>query len=89
MLDLSYSGQSALTDHAKGKTHIDGLEKRNSFSKNTKVKKVTTEVSELCSVSNVNPTGQKTLEESVGGSDSTKTEIVWILNSVVCGLSAP
>ena len=40
------------------------------------------------SVSNVNPPGQQSLEECIGGSDSTKSEIVWILNSVVCGLSA-
>ena len=49
------------------------------------MKKVTTEVGEPSSVSNVNPTGQQTLEECIGGSASTKSEIIWILNSVVCG----
>ena len=85
MLELSTSGQSALTDHAKGKKHNDSLEKRNRFFKNAKVKKVTTEVGEPSSVSNVNPPGQQTLEECIGGSDSTKSEIIWVLNSVVCG----
>ena len=88
MLELSTSGQSTLTDHAKGKKHIDSLEKRNSFFKNSKVKKITTEVGEPSSVSNVNPPVQQILEECIGGSDSTKGEIVWILNSVVCGSSA-
>ena len=77
-----------MTDHAKGKKHIDSLEKRNSFFKNAKVKKVTNEVGEPSSVSNVNSPGQQTLEECIGGPDSTKSEIVWIRNSVVCGLSA-
>ena len=88
MLELSTSGQSTLADHAKGKKHIDNLEKRNSFFKNAKVKKVTTVVGEPSSVSNVNPPGQQILEGCIGGSDGTKSEIVWILNSVVCGLSA-
>ena len=88
MLELSNSGQCALKDHAKGMKHSDSLEKRNSFFKNAKVKKVTTEVGEPNSISNVNPPGQQTLEECIGGSGSTKSEIVWILNSVVCGLSA-
>ena len=57
VLELSISGQPALTDHAKGKKQIDSLEKRNSFFKNAKVKKVTTEVCEPISVSNVNPPG--------------------------------
>ena len=87
MLELSPSRQSALTDHPKGKKHINSLKKRNSFFKNAKVKKVTTEVGESSSVSNVNPPGQQTLEECIGGSDSTKSEIVWILNSEVCGIS--
>ena len=73
MLELSTSGQSALTDYAKRKKHIDSLEKRNSFFKNAKVKKVTTEVVEPNSISNVNPPGQQTLEECIGGSDSTKS----------------
>ena len=88
VLEVSTSGESVLTDHAKGKKYIDNLEKRNSFFKNAKVKKVSTEVCETSSVSNVNPPGQETLEECIGGSDSTKSEITWILNSVVCGLSA-
>ena len=86
VLELSTSAESALTDQAKGKKHIDSLEKRNSFFKNVKVKTVTTDVGEPCSVINVNPPGQQT-EECIGGSDSTKSEIVCILNSVVCGLS--
>ena len=80
MLEVSTSGQSFLTDHAKGKKYTDNLEKRNSFFKNAKVKKVTTEVCETRSVSNVNPPGQETLEECMSGSDSTKSEITWILN---------
>ena len=52
-MELSTSGESALTDHAKGKKHIDSLEKRNSFFKNAKVKKVTSVVREPSSVSNV------------------------------------
>ena len=77
-----------MTDHTKGKKHIDSLKKRNSFFKNAKVKKVTTEVGESSSVSNVSPPGPQTLEECIGGSDSTKSEIVWILNSAMCGISA-
>ena len=77
-----------MTDHAKGKKHIDSLEKRNSFFKNVKGKNVTAEFEKPGSVSNVNPPGQQSLEECIGGSDSTKSEIVWILKSVVCGLSA-
>ena len=88
VLQLWTSGQYALTDHAKRKKYIDSLERRNSFFKNAKVKKVTTEVGESSYVSNVNPPGQQTLEECIGGCDSIKNEIVWILNSVVCGLSA-
>ena len=80
MLELSTSGQSH-----KWKKHIDSLEKRNSFFKNAKAKKVTIEVGEPSSVSNVNPHGQETSEECIGASDSTKSEFVWILNSVVCG----
>ena len=87
VLEFSTSEESALTDQAKGKKHIDSLEKRNSFFKNVKVKTVTTDVGEPCSVINVNPPGQQTEEECIGGSDSTKSEIVCILNSVVCGLS--
>ena len=64
---------------------LDSLQKRNSFFKNAKAKRVTTEVGEPSSVSNVNPHGQQTMEECIGGSDSTKSEIVWILNSVVHG----
>ena len=81
VLGLSISGQSALSDHAKGKKHMDSLMKRNSFFKNAKVKKVTTEIGEPSSVSNVNPPWQQTLEECIGCSDSTRSEIVWILNS--------
>ena len=73
MLELSNSGQCALKDHAKGMKHSDSLEKRNSFFKNAKVKKVTTEVGEPSFLSNVNPPGQQTLEECIGGSDSTKS----------------
>ena len=40
VLEFSPSGQSALTDHVKGKKHIDSLEKMNSFLKNAEVKKI-------------------------------------------------
>ena len=85
MLELSTSRQSALTDHAKGKKHLTVCRRGIVSSKNAKAKRVTTEVGEPSSVSNVNPHGQQTMEECIGGSDSTKSEIVWILNSVVHG----
>ena len=67
------------------KETLDSLQKRKSFFRNGKAKKVTTEVGEPSSVSNMNPPGQQTMEECIVGSDSTKSEIVWILNSVMRG----
>ena len=88
-LELSTSGQSALTDHARGKKHIDVIEKRTSFFKNTKVKEVSkdVEISERGSSSKVATPGQQTLEDCVTGSDCTRSEIIWVLNSVMNGQS--
>ena len=43
-LELSTAGQSALTDHTKGKRHMDSLGKRNSFFKHVKMKQFETDV---------------------------------------------
>jgi len=88
VLELATAGQSSLTDHAKGKNHTDSLGKGNSFFKHVKVKQVETEVSGSSYETKAVPFEQQTLEGCLCGSDTIKSEFLWMLNSVTCGYSA-
>ena len=85
-IELSSSGRSALTDHAKGAKHNEELRKVKSFFQ--KVKKTSQE--QPVSTSSTEPeisTNQKTLESCVIKSEVTKAEIIWLLKTVDSGFS--
>ena len=76
VLELSTAGQSALTDHAKGKKHMDSLGKRNSFFKHVKVKQVEADVNGSRSETKAGSPEQQTLERCLSGPEATKSEIL-------------
>lgn len=85
MIDLSSSGRSAFSDHAKGKKHKNSFDKVQNFFK----PRGTTEAREINpSNSEANTKEQSTLETHLERSGATKAEIVWSLKSVMSGFSA-
>ena len=81
---LSLAGRSALTDHSKGKKHMEALNKRKTFFTLRSKKKSKSDIessivsNELCSNS------QSTMQQFVLSTVTVKAEIVW---SVFCGFS--
>ena len=82
--NLSAARQSRLSKHVEGDKHKDKPEKCNDFLKGGSNKKKTSNndfviVKKTCD--------HQTLEQYFAGSDTTKTEIIWTLNSVMSGFS--
>ena len=101
VIELSSSGRSALTDHAKGKKHIQALSKVQNFFKPTTAN--STKTSSASSVSSsassvTSPTtspvssqpgqNQSTIELHLKNTNTARAEIVWTLKSVLSGFSA-
>ena len=82
--DLSPAGQSRLSKHAEGGKHKGKPEKCDNFLKGRSNKKKT---SNNDSVTVKKTCDHQTLEQYFAGSDATKAEIVWTLNSVMSGFS--
>ena len=82
-IELSSSGRSALTDHAKGKKHKELLSKKNNFflPKNKAPHIVIEEPTNSVAV------GQQSLENVLASTDSVRAEAIWILKSVMGGYS--
>ena len=82
--ELSSSGRSALTDHAKGKKHKEIIEKRKVFFKTSSIR-----TDEKKNVSNAKNDieSQKTLDMHLYNSDTIMAEIIWTLKSVMDGFS--
>ena len=82
---LSSAGRSALTDHSKGKKHMEALNKRNTFFTLKCKKKSKSDIessivsNELCSNS------QSAMQQFVVSTETIKAEIIWVLKSVFCG----
>ena len=82
-IELSSSGHSALTDHAKGKKHKELLSKKNNFflpknkAPHIVIEEPTNSVAD----------GQQTLEDVLVSTNSVRAEIIWILKSVMSGYS--
>ena len=82
-IELSPSGRSALTDHAKGKKHKQILSKKNNFflpknkAPHIVIEEPTNSVAD----------GQQTLEDVLVSTNSVRAEIIWILKSVMSGYS--
>lgn len=94
VIELSSSGRSALTDHAKGKKHQQALLKVQNFFKprTSKVEKSATLTPSsslslpLLSSSQV-AKEQHTIDAHLEHSSTTRAEIIWTLKSVMSGFS--
>ena len=82
-IELSSSGRSALTDYAKGKKHMQMIEKREGSlrTSSTRTKKSTEAINEK------DYEGQKTVDMYLYNSDVSKAELIWTLKSVMDGFS--
>lgn len=86
-LELSTSGRSALTDHAKGAKHLAAVKKVTTFFQ-PKLHKTGQTVSYRCPSDSVLPeNNQETLDTFLITSTATKAEIIWSLKSVMSGFS--
>jgi hypothetical protein len=90
-IELSSSGRSALTDHAKGKKHKESNEKRKSFfkPKTNTADKSTTQETVGKETTNDKPIGpkQQTIDQHVIDIQTVNAEIIWILKGVMSGYS--
>ena len=89
-IELSSSGRSALTDHAKGKKHLELVDKRNNFFKpktKSSTENPTQSMEETISPNDKPGTSKNTLEVYFTNSESIKAEIIWTLKSVLGGFS--
>ena len=85
-IELSSSGQSTLTDHAKGVKHKEALHKVKYFGGKANDKPSSSD-SSSSTVNTVATNSQTTLDGCVTKSDVTKAEIVWLLKTVDNGFS--
>ena len=81
-IELSSSGRSALTDHAKGKNKEMLFKKNNFFLPKNKAPHIVIE-----EPTNSVADGQQTLEDVLVSTNSVRAEIIWILKSVMSGYS--
>lgn len=90
-IELSTSGRSALTDHAKGRKHIETEQKRKKFfqpkssksSSASPAPSLEPSTSETLTVKD----GQRTLDDILSQTNSTTAEIIWILKCIMSGVS--
>ena len=85
-IELSSSGRSALTDHAKGAKHKEAMHKVKSFWGRANDKPYSSD-SSSSAANTVATNSQTTLDGCVTKSDVTKAEIVWLLKTVDNGFS--
>ena len=84
-IELSSSGRSALTDHAKGLKHTSAVNKVSTFFQ-SKCKK-STEPKNATSKNSDEGNNNSTLDTFIVNSDTIKAEIIWSLKSVMNGFS--
>ena len=94
VIELSSSGRSALTDHAKGKKHSEALSKVQNFfklansSNSTKSCSLDSPTVSLSASSSVSSQPrQESIELYVESTSTARAEIVWTLKSVLSGFS--
>ena len=82
--DLSAAKESVLSKHAEGDKHKDKLEKRNNLFKegSNKKKNLNNDYATI-----KKPCDHQTPEQYFTGSDKTKTEPMWTVNSIISGFS--
>ena len=84
MIELSSSGCSSITNHAKGKKHKDAVEKRKNFFKAAQAKQATGDNEKVV----INDDRWSTITNIYSSSNSSiKAEIIWTLKSVEGGCS--
>ena len=83
-IELSSSGHSSITEHAKGKKHKDAVEKRKNFFKAAQAKQATGDNEKVV----INDDRQSTITDIYSSRNSSvKAEIIWTLKSVMGGCS--
>ena len=87
VIELSFSGRSALTVHASGKKHADAVAKvKNFFKTRTSVTKQVNSTTET-QPEDAKQKKQQTLDNISFDRQSTIADIIWILKTVVIGHS--